>query len=113
VQPPGEDLHGDARLKRRTDHLLEVLGCEALRHSAHGLRQDVEVDDHAAIVEARSDSDGFHAILVRVKAPLRTLRIGHQVEGLELHGRPDLEHAGHGYRMAAWMSPGAALSMAS
>ncbi len=73
VRPPGEDLHGHRLGVVRPDH-VEVLVAHDVVDALEGGVEDVEVADHAPVVELLPLDDHVEPVVVLVELPFRALR---------------------------------------
>src|SRR6185503_19257844 len=89
VDPRREDLdrHGLGAAG-----LGQVAIAHAVRHLGESTREDVEVADHAALVETLPLGHHLDAVVVWVPLVLRRRLVGHPMERAERRRGADLEH---------------------
>ncbi len=78
VRPTGEDLHGDGLCVVGADDVEVLVAHDAVDPLQRGV-EDVEIDDHAAVVQLLPFDDDVEAVVVRVQLPLRPFDTRHDV----------------------------------
>src|SRR5690606_14831980 len=112
VQPLGEHLDGHGLGRGRPDG-LEVAVAQAVGDLGERLVEQVEVADHAPVVEVGAADDDLQPVVVGVELALGPLHARHHVQRPHLDRRPDLVHGAHVYHSAACTRPDAPASTAA